>query len=519
MDLSKFIAINKRFWEGWKEGESGDVVLVETNPHPVINHANAIVGKVVARALGIRIAWLNATHGTLMRSYSAGSVFWNDPHVSLARKVMILCEATLLYLGFITESGKLLSFKYRGVTYGDIVYDVYLAQYRQATLHKLDLRLVLVFFSIMLADFRARDLLNERVKAVVLSHHIGSTGPLARVALQRKIKVYWKGGGDGVLALSVFKSLKDIYKFPLKPEPREVSEIVKTFPKEKIELDYRKLVADIMGGKVRDAARKAYAQASVRMGKKKLFEKFGWAKGQPLAYVMLHAFNDHPHSQFGKMLFGDYYDWFIKTLEFAKEHDQKYWLFKEHPYNKLYKTLDIDLKQEMSNLPKHIKFLPADESLSTQTVLDTADVVITCLGSIGIELAAFAGKKAIVGGNSAYSGLGLAIEPKTIREYFDLLTTPPNIRLNKKNQLRAKVAYLYIKRYTSLPFNAAPVLTVEQVVGLQGSRLANDFYDQIIRRYRRKKSVILGELMQYMLQVKKKNFSRLVETDIWGIRP
>ena len=46
---------------------------------------------------------------------------------------------------------------------------------------------------------------------------------------------------------------------------------------------------------------------------------------------MLHAFNDQPHSHFKNMIFKDYGDWFLRTLDFAKEHDNVNYIFKQHP--------------------------------------------------------------------------------------------------------------------------------------------------------------------------------------------
>ena len=89
-----------------------------------------------------------------------------------------------------------------------------------------------------------------------------------------------------------------------------------------------------------------------------------------------------------------------------------------------------------------IRLLPDDINL--KSLLDSADVVLTARGTAGLEFSCF-GIPCIVTAESAYSGFGFTIEPKTEEEYFKLLSNVGAIgRLNEEQLNRAKVlAYIH----------------------------------------------------------------------------
>ncbi|GAI50349.1 unnamed protein product, partial [marine sediment metagenome] len=85
----KFIRTNKVFWQKFKEADSKNFLLVETSNHPVINHANAVAGKIVAQAKNLRIAWIKYpyTDESLMRSYSPNSLFISFSKIHFLKKL------------------------------------------------------------------------------------------------------------------------------------------------------------------------------------------------------------------------------------------------------------------------------------------------------------------------------------------------------------------------------------------------------------------------------------------------
>ena len=148
MSDKNFINANRDFWSKFKEPDTNDILLVETSSHPVINHANAVVAKMVACAKHLRIAWLKdefVDEGT-MRSYSANSIFLEYSKINFFIKSWFLISSIFYYLFHVIIANRLLSFRYKNIIYGDFVYDGYLSTCSMATLHRFDFRIIKIFY-------------------------------------------------------------------------------------------------------------------------------------------------------------------------------------------------------------------------------------------------------------------------------------------------------------------------------------------------------------------------------------
>ena len=510
MANKKFESANNQFWSKFKEPNSGEFLLVETSTHPVINHSNAVVAKIVAKAKNLQIAWLinPNTDIKLLKSYSPNSVFINIPKIKPEVQFYLLILSLFYFFQHVLLTNKLLSFSYKNVRYGDFVYDGYLAGNKMATLHRFDPRMVLTFFQLLLNDTKARFILSQySVKAVLISHYIGlETGPLTRVVLQAKIPVYWKGGGHEIINLSVFKNLNQIYNYPKKPSLKIIKRLI-TKHQAKIEAEFDKLIKDLQKSDNFNPLSVAYKNKVFNTVNRKDFLKKMKLNDKPIIFIMLHAFNDHPHSHFKKMLFKDYYDWFIQTLKFAQQDSSKNWIFKEHPASDLYPTKDLDLKKMMKNLPQHVKFVSRKNYVNAATVLNVADLIVTCLGTAGVEMPALKGIPVIIAGESSYSGLDFTLEPHSKKQYFEILRRSVPKPLSSQKQLKAKCCYLYSNKYCVMPFAAGPSTTFEE--NTNPHKLKNSYFDRILAVYKNKSKIIYRQFQEYVRTIRKNDFQSL----------
>jgi len=508
----KFIDANRDFWSKFKEPDTNDVLLVETSDHPVINHANAVVAKMIAHAKHLRIAWLQdkIADDDTMRSYSTGSIFLEYPKVNFFMKSWFLVSSIFYYLFYVLITNRLLSFRYKGIPYGDFVYDGYLSVFSMATLPRFDFRIIKIFCFVLMHDRKARLILKKNpIKAVLVSHYIGlTTGPLSRVAMQADIPVYWKGGGHEVINLSVFNSLSQIYDYPKKPSNETIDLLVRMH-REAVDVDFKEFI-DNVGNPFYGAFSVAYNNVIFSDVTRESFLKTMNLDNKPIIFIMLHAFNDQPHSHFKEMLFGDYCDWFIKTFRFAKKDTSKNWIFKEHPANKFYKTKDLDLNKIMKNLPDHIRFVSQDSDIKASTVLNVADMIITCIGTAGVEMPALKGIPAVVAGNTFYDGLGFTIEPKSKKKYFEILKEIKIESCSPEQQQRARCCYMYLNKYCLLPFAAGPNTTFKEI-STNLNELKISYPGRIIDTYKINKDTIYSQFNEYVSEIRKKDFQRLVK--------
>ncbi len=507
--MRSFIKTNIEFWcEHRACGDKGKL-LVECSSNPVTNHSNAVMGKAVAAALSLKISWLITGNVSkeLMQSYEQDSVCTNPPNIGWGDRLKLWVWAVFFYWQFVLVENKLLDFEYRGVVYGDFVYDAYLARFKKATLHRFDLDLVRVFYQLLFQDLRAREVLSPEVQAVLVSHHIGlGTGPLTRVALSKGVEVYWKGAGNGIINLTKYKSLKNVYDYPKRPSRKEVV-VLSGKRHSKVKRDFQALTKEAEKSPLQVFQEGFKNRMKGKYSRKEFLELVGF-EDRPIIFVIMHAFNDHPHSHFEKMLFDDYYCWFAETLEFAKAHEDKNWIFKEHPSIQYYPTNDVHVKRMMLDLPEHIRFFDADYGCNSADVLRVADMVTTCLGSVGVEFAVFAKKKAVIAGDSAYSGFGFTLDPKQKRDYFALLASGISPKLTQKEYAKAVAFYTYFNKYSNISFHAGPELSYRQTK--DPGYLKREYYDLVLGQYQRHKKEIYKEFKYYVDQLREKSFERLV---------
>jgi len=507
-----FINTNRDFWSKFKELDTNDTLLVETSDHPVINHANAVMAKMVARAKHLRIAWLKdkIADEDMMLSYSTDSIFLEYSKINLFIKSWFLISSIFYYLFYVAIINRLLSFRYKGIPYGDFIYDGYLSDCSMATLHRFDLRIIKIFNFTLSQDWKARLILKKNpIKAVLVSHYIGLIiGPLSRVAMQANIPVYWKGGGHEVINLSVFNSLSQIYDYPKKPSNETIDLLVRMH-REAVDVDFKEFINNV-DNPFYGALSVAYNNVIFSDVTRESFLKTMNLDNKPIIFIMLHAFNDQPHSHFKKMLFGDYCDWFIKTFRFARKDMSKNWIFKEHPANKFYKTKDLNLNKMMKNLPNHIRFVSQDSDVKASTVLNVSDMIITCMGTAGVEMPALKGIPAVVAGNTFYDGFGFTIEPKSKKEYFEILKEiKPGVLLPEQQQ-RARCCYMYLNKYCMMPFAAGPAVTFKEA-STNLDELKISYPERIIDAYKINKDIIYNQFNEYVSEIRKEDFKQLAK--------
>jgi hypothetical protein len=222
---------------------------------------------------------------------------------------------------------------------------------------------------------------------------------------------------------------------------------------------------------------------------------------------MLHVFNDYPHSHFGEMLFRDYYDWFVQTLNFSKTISGVNWIFKEHPTAALYPTVDISLPDHFVDCPEHIVFLGAGASFNSESLTYIADTVVTVCGTAGVEFAAAKAIPVVLAGKTLYSGLGFTVEPKTQLEYFDTLANIDKIgKLTPEQVNAARRCFLYIERYSYVPFSWGPLCSLEETYD---SNLDSYYWGRVPDVYAKDSDKLFAEFKEYAKCIQEPDFTRL----------
>ena len=503
-----FIDKNKAFWLNFNNIFPSKNLLIEEPSKCFITHVLATQSLVLCKARSYKPVWMYSKNSSLelLRSYNPRAEYVKIPG-SIFFSMVALLKAIPRYLKMVL-SRKIISFTYDNIKYGDIIYDSYLSLRKVGTVKQIDLAfLYLIYSCIKRHDSVRRLIKTHNIDAVLASHRIGiRSGALVRASLRSGCVVYTSAG---IHRNTLYKSegLNEMIEYEYAPTNRDIEKIVSLN-----DVSFDQLYESVhdfhINGNCSMDAKYAFSSEKGVYKKKEIFNAdFKLDPNKKNIFVMLHAFTDHPHSHFKWMIFKDYADWFLKTLEYAKTDNSVNWIFKRHPSDKFYPTKDIDFKELFKNASKHILFLDTDDKIDTRSLLNVADAIVTCLGSAGFEIPAMGGIPSITAADNHYTGLGFSMNPKTTDEYFKILGNLKNIeKLNSKQQKMAKAAYMFIYYLSSVNSTVNPVLTMEDH---HSKDFDSIFFDKVIELYDSKKELIFKEIEENISQVSKKDFKAL----------
>jgi len=506
---SSFVTTNRAFWSAFAPKESDALLLVEEPSIPMIIQNNGIACIILNQAKGYVPVWLTNTDQDLplFQSYVPFTRTICRPHFSLMKRLWMAAQAAGHFLR-IRFTRNILGFAHDGVHYGDIAYDAYLADQRAGTIRHIDFPLLKIFYACIRRHEETRALLHAgNFRAVLVSHGVDlRSGVMLRTAIRYGREGYLRAGHHQ-MTLQRFLKQDDVYHYAYTPSPEDIETLLKKFGKE-IDAEFEKELNFQIAGKGSTDGMYAFnPNLKFYDQRDKFCADYGLDPSKKNIFVMLHALNDYPHSHFKWMLFRDYYDWFEKTLEFAKLHPEVNWIFKQHPSIKFYPAKDVHFEELFVGAPKNVIYISPEKQINTRSLVSCADCVLTCLGSAGIELPAMGGIPAVVAADNFYFGLGFAREPRTQAQYFEMLAQLASITLLTTEQKhRARAAYLYIYRFARAPFSGVPILSFSDE---KDPKMAEWYWKKVAALSGEKAERILREMRAYIDFVAQPAFANL----------
>ncbi len=509
--MDKFIKENRKFWSQFRTKDNGKKLLIEEPSNPVITHPNAIFTKIINQAKGYAPVWLHDKHCQkleLLQSYFPDTEIMTIQKKLFSQKLYAVIIAFFKFIK-ILYTKDILGFHYNEVKYGDIVYDVYLFENKVATIKKINFKIFKIIAKCIFRHIKIKNILqNGNYASVLVSHQVGICGGvMLRCALRYGYHGYLRRG-DCQSALQYFKKLDEVYNYAYKPSPTDVDRIIT-----QLGPDLKKVFSGVLKKQISGKGSKdgltAFSKDNKYYTNRTSFNKdYGLNPDKKNVFIMLHALNDYPHSHFRWMIFKDYYDWFIQTLEFAKTDSKVNWIFKQHPSIKYYTIKDVNFKKLFSECPNNVIYIDENNQIDTRNLIHCADLVVTCLGSAGFELPAMGAIPSLTAGDNFYTQLGFALEPKTKKEYFGILNKANKIKkLTAQAQKRSQAAYIYIYKISRVSFTACPQLSLSQA---KGKNIDKWYWQKVRNQYSAKKNTILKELNCYIKTVRKPEFKKLI---------
>lgn len=337
-------------------------------------------------------------------------------------------------------------FSINRVIFGDLIYDSYLRNKEDFYYpNKFEFNFIFnIYKTFYIYNFLSNLIKHNNIKRVIVSQFAYSniSTIMAKISLNKKIKTSLLSGPN---FFNIKKS--DEFLHPYRVDKKILNEI--RFTKKNLKT-YKKHLKKRHSGKLWHQpdninAYKNKKKITVEALKRKLNIKSSTKFKQIILYAC-HAFKDAPHST-GPMLFTDYYDALLQTINHAKKDEKILWIFKEHPSAYVFgeeNYLQKFFKEEKINNYKNIKICP--NNIKTTSIIEIADKIVTSTSSLGLEAAAFYGKRPILSGNGYYSKLGFSKDCKSKKEYFESISDYNfKNKLNKKNIQDANKVIFFIE--------------------------------------------------------------------------
>lgn len=177
------------------------------------------------------------------------------------------------------------------------------------------------------------------------------------------------------------------------------------------------------------------------LSKEDLYILFGINNDKKNVVIAAHAFSDLPHWYKGT-IYRDYYDWLEKTIEILNKNDRVNVFLKAHPSRRFYGEENAvnELLEHVAH--QHIYLLP--DYISTASIAGAMDYVVTCCGTMGLEMAGF-GLPVFTASEGYWTGYGIEVSSATAEEYRErLMHIDSYAPLDEEKQKIARLLLYYI---------------------------------------------------------------------------
>lgn len=326
-------------------------------------------------------------------------------------------------LNQVTEPNELLRLELPTGFPPSLLYDGILKRQRRSTIDLCDPLLIDYVADALACIEAAKNILaKEKFDLVVLSHALDYTyGSLAWRAVQEGIPVIVLYGNFGAARFLRLTNPSDLFAYPMRPSVSDMNSLNEEQISSLREQGAKQLTARFTGRTDDVGAIYAYHRRRNAASRELLCERFGWKPEKPIIGVYNSNWFDYPHSC-GLRYFRDFLDWIEETLLVAKNHDLVNWVFKSHPCDDWYGSMNGPRLEDLVtkvDLP-HIRL--ADKEWNGQDLILALDGIVTCHGSIGIEAVALGTPVSVVY-PGWYGHAGFVTCPKNRDDYLAMLKT------------------------------------------------------------------------------------------------
>ncbi len=323
-------------------------------------------------------------------------------------------------------------------------------------------KLLKIFFeSALLTYIAIENLLSQnKYDVIVLNHGIYiPQGIIAEIAKSKKINyVTWT---TGTRKNSFIFSHNQVYN----------KDIVSESNSNWKEIDLKNIEKKIdkyLESKVTGTQDWQYHKNEISLDVKKYFETNKIDLSKPLIGLTTNVIWD-AQLHYDDTIFINMIDWIIKTIDYFSQRKDINLLIRVHPTEinsdrPAKQKVKDEIEKKYKKLPANIFLIDSNDPISTYSILNYCNALLVYGTKLGIEFAA-RGVPVIVAGEAVIRNKGFSIEPKSEREYFQILKSLPFSHKMSDDDINdaKKFAYHYyfkrmleLKSLEDIPYNFPP---------------------------------------------------------------
>lgn len=386
---------NKLFWrkENYREQSDGMLLYENLGFMPQMLYPISKVALCLAKSLNLEPAVIMPWRGSKLSESMCQKQFQIMHYLPI---ILIRHFFAFVFVLFFMDKKKLLAYKKHGNKIGTYMYDAILRKYCRKTVTKLTFKdRIFICYLLSFYYYYRRLITKYPVKVVVLEDEVYLLGLMYELCKNHNIVCY------SPISLNTYFLKKHESKDDFKSNylTREILERLCDDVDYKLEV--KNYFSNRYSGHIEQHDVLSAYSGKIVSTNEEFAKKYRIDPSKKTVIIMSHVFADAPHV-YTDALYDDYWDWFTNSYNCLVNNPEINLLVKEHPSAYLYGEKGVITDFLTKKGMNHIQI---KEDESTLSILQNVDVVVTCGGTIGIEIS-YVGKNVVLASKPPYSGLG-----------------------------------------------------------------------------------------------------------------
>jgi len=477
-----YISKNSKKWKYRRE-----FVNKNTNKYVliinIVNHLGCTMSEVV---IGKNLMEIFESEGmALLRKYDLKSklifesfgikkfIFLNDINFFMRIRYFLMAYSIIKSCKTIDDFFK---FKLNGINIGLAVYDHYLRFTGMGTANHFDHKFYLFLSKALSVHHQIKKNYNKfKFVACVQSERQFIPGSIIyQNSLINGINVYSRSGISNRFSVRKYSDTREMWKCRERYSKKLYDQINYSIKEKAVEIGRNNIEKRFIGIPEYEAfhyyfdrqnflKKKEHEQNEKKnFSKKKFCEKLRWNQNKPIVAILATDLSDGVFDNTWS-LFRDRLTWIRETLLEIKNIKNVNWLLKPHPNDERHKVVTNTMSEYKKICSNYKHILPFPDNVSVASIPKFVHFVITMAGSASYEYPSL-GIPVLNACESVCSNRGFTTDPRSKKEYFDLLHKIEKIdKLNKDQIDKAKIyVFIYseltkIKANLITPFENGPM--------------------------------------------------------------